>query len=253
MFLKGRGEANREKVSAYMKWMGNHGYSPPTIMRKLATLKSFYKYLRGEGKIKKDPTADLKLPKVPKRLPKALSERETFDLLKGVKGKVRDTAILELLYATGFRASEVIGLNLEDVNLKASFIKCFGKGGKERIVPLGEFAKVALEKYMKTERIEQEKKNREKKALFLDRNGTRLSRQALWEMIKKYVKKAGGKSKTSPHTFRHSFATHLLEHGADLRTVQEMLGHANISTTEIYTAVSRDRLKKVYMKTHPRA
>ena len=129
LFMKGRGEAGREKVSAYMKWMSDHGYSPSTIMRKLASLKSFYKYLRAEGKVKKDPTADLRLPKTPKRLPKALSEKETFDLLRVVKGKIRDKAILEVLYATGFRASEVVGLNLEDVNLKASFIKCFGKGG----------------------------------------------------------------------------------------------------------------------------
>lgn len=253
LFMRGRGAVSREKVSEFMKWMGQRGYSPTTIMRKLAALKSFYKYLRSEDKVKHDPTADIRLPKTPKRLPKALNERETLDLIKGARGQLRDKAILELLYATGLRASELIGLKLQDVNLEASFLKCFGKGGKERIVPLGEFAKIALEKYMKEERPAQEKKNREKEALFLDRNGTRLSRQALWEIIKKYVKRSGIRSGASTHTLRHSFATHLLEHGADLRTVQEMLGHANISTTEIYTAVSRDRLKKIYMKAHPRA
>lgn len=247
-FLAGR-TADRELIQAYLKKQSDAGYSPASQMRMHATLKSFYHYLLAEGKVKADPTADLKLPKIGKRLPKALSIKDVFALLKApAKDNVRDLAILEMLYAAGLRASELIGLDLNDVNLKAGFVKCFGKGGKERIVPIGESAKAALEKYLSEGRPKIEEK-----ALFLDRNGTRMSRQALWDLVKKYVRKSGVKEKASPHTLRHSFATHLLERGADLRTVQEMLGHSNIATTEIYTFVSRDRLKKVYQKTHPRA
>lgn len=251
-FLRGR-TADREVVQVYLKKLTDAGFTPSTIMRKHATLKSYYHYLLAEGKVKIDPTADLKLPKIGKRLPKALTIKEVFELLKApAKKQVRDLAILEMLYASGLRSSELIGLDLSDINLQASFVKCLGKGGKERIVPVGEAAKDAVGKYLKEVRPKLVRKDSEK-ALFLDRNGTRMSRQALWELVKKYVKLSGIKSKTSTHTLRHSFATHLLEKGADLRTVQEMLGHASISTTEIYTAVSRDRLKKVYLKAHPRA
>jgi integrase/recombinase XerD len=228
-------------------------------MRKHAALKSFYKYLMLEGKISIDPTSDLKLPKIGKRLPKALTIKDTFALLKApatagkpAKKNLRDLAILELLYASGLRASELVGLRLGDINLNASFVKCLGKGGKERMVPLGAEAKDALEKYLKEIRPDQSRMDSEQ-ALFLDRNGTSLSRQALWEIVKKYVALSEIKSKTSPHTLRHSFATHLLEKGADLRYVQEMLGHASISTTEIYTGVSRERLKRIYKEAHPRA
>jgi integrase/recombinase XerD len=244
--------ADREIVQAYLKKLNDLGYSPSSIMRKHAALKSFYHYLLAEGKIASDPTFDLKLPKIGQRLPKALTIKETFDLLKAPAKDPRDSAIMELLYATGLRASEVVGLNLFDVNLIASFLKCLGKGSKERVVPIGDMAKRALEKYLKDIRPKFSKDENEK-ALFLDRNGTRLSRQALWDIVKKYVKKSGIKSKTTTHTLRHSFATHLLEKGADLRFVQEMLGHSDISTTEIYTSVSRERLKKIYMNSHPRA
>jgi len=244
--------ADREIVQAYLKKLNDLGYSPSSIMRKHAALKSFYHYLLAEGKIASDPTFDLKLPKIGQRLPKALTIKETFDLLKAPAKDPRDSAIMELLYATGLRASEVVGLNLFDVNLQASFLKCLGKGGKERVVPIGDMAKRAIEKYLKDIRPKFSKDENEK-ALFLDRNGTRLSRQALWDIVKKYVKKSGIKSKTTTHTLRHSFATHLLEKGADLRFVQEMLGHSDISTTEIYTSVSRERLKKIYMNSHPRA
>lgn len=251
-FLKGR-PSDRELVQAYLKWLSDQGFSPNTLMRKHATLKSFYHYLLAEGKIEKDPTADLRLPKIGKRLPKALTIKEVFELLKAPANKsLRDSAILEMLYAGGLRASELTGLDLSDVNLEAGFVKCFGKGGKERIVPIGETARQVLKKYLSEDRPKMAKSDREK-ALFLDRNGTRLSRQALWDLVKKYVKLSGLKAKTTTHTLRHSFATHLLERGADLRTVQEMLGHSNIATTEIYTFVSRDRLKKVYLKAHPRA
>ncbi|HTY12699.1 MAG TPA: site-specific tyrosine recombinase XerD [Candidatus Omnitrophota bacterium] len=250
-FLNGR-SADRELVQAYLKKLTDTGFSPSSIMRKHATLKSFYKFLLGEGKVKENPTADLKLPKIGLRLPKALTIKDTFDLLRASAREPRDSAILELLYATGLRASEIIGLNLFDLNLQASFLKCLGKGGKERVVPVGDMAKQALEKYIGGARAKAVKDENEK-ALFLDRSGTRMTRQALWNIVKKYVKKAGIREKTTTHTLRHSFATHLLEKGADLRFVQEMLGHSNIATTEIYTSVSRERLKKIYLKTHPRA
>ncbi len=248
-FLQGR-ISDREIVQLYLKKLTDSGFSPSSIMRKHATMKSFYHYLLAEGKIKTDPTSDLKLPRIGQRLPKALTIKEVFELLKSPAKNPRDLAILELLYATGLRASEVVGLNLFNVNLQASFLKCLGKGSKERIVPIGEAAKEALKKYLNDYRG---KLAKDEKALFIDRNGTRLSRQALWNLVKKYVRLSGIKSKTTTHTLRHSFATHLLEKGADLRTVQEMLGHSNISTTEIYTSVSRERLKKIYQKAHPRA
>lgn len=251
-FIKGR-LIDRERVSQYMKRMSDEGFAPASIMRKLATLKSFFHYLLSDGKIENDPTADLKLPKIGMRLPKALGLNDVKTLLITPRKSLRDRAILELLYASGMRASELIGLKLGDINFESSFIKCFGKGGKERIVPIGAVSKETLQKYIDSERAEQIKKGPVPESMFLDRNGTALSRQALWDIIKKYVKKSGLKSKTTTHTLRHSFATHLLENGADLRTVQEMLGHANIATTQIYTAVSRERLKKVYRNAHPRA
>ena len=250
-FLNGRA-ADRELVQAYLKKLTDTGFAPTSIMRKHATLKSFYKFLTAEGKAAENPTADLRLPKIGLRLPKALTIKETFDLLKAPAKDPRDYAILELLYATGLRASEIIGLNLFDFNLQASFIKCLGKGNKERVVPVGDMARRALEKYINEARPKMVKDENDK-ALFLDRNGTRMTRQSLWNLVKKYVHKSGIREKTTTHTLRHSFATHLLEKGADLRFVQELLGHSNIATTEIYTSVSRERLKKIYMKAHPRA
>jgi integrase/recombinase XerD len=160
---------------------------------------------------------------------------------------------LEVLYATGIRVSELISLNLDDIHFEASFLKCFGKGQKERIVPMGAKSLQAIQAYVKEGRPALLGKREGEQALFLDRFGRRISRQGVWGIVKKYIKKAGGIAKASPHTFRHSFATHLLERGADLRSVQEMLGHANIATTEIYTSVSRERLKRVYRGAHPRA
>ncbi|MBI5700680.1 site-specific tyrosine recombinase XerD [Candidatus Saganbacteria bacterium] len=250
-FIKGD-ELNRETFKKYLDHLENIGFSPATRMRKQAAMKAYFHYLLAEGKTKVDPTADFKLPKLPIRLPKALSLNDIYSLLKSASKNMRDTAILEMLYAAGLRASELISLELNDVNLDAGFVKCMGKGEKERIVPIGEMAKNALEHYIKEERPKM-LRNESQTALFLDRNGTKMSRQALWDIVKKYVIKSGVRSKTSTHTLRHSFATHLLEHGADLRTVQEMLGHSNISTTEIYTSVSRERLKKIYLKFHPRA
>jgi integrase/recombinase XerD len=165
--------------------------------------------------------------------------------------ELRDRAIMEVLYATGIRATELTDLNLNHLSLEVGFLRCMGKGGKERIVPLGEVAVAALKKYLKKGRPKLEKTDGD--PLFLDRAGRRLTRQGLWYIVGGYVKRAGLRAGVSPHSLRHSFATHLLERGADLRSVQEMLGHANIKTTEIYTSVSRERLKKVYKQAHPRA
>ena len=254
-FKYASGDISRERLKKYLEYLYGKGFSVASAERKLACLKSFFHYAIGEGFLKQDPTADISLPKKAKRLPKAMSFSETDRLLSSARGKdpmdLRDIALLELLYATGMRASELVSLNLNDINFSVSFVRCLGKGSKERIVPVGEAAMDALKQYIEKGRQLFPIKNKE--ALFADKNGERLSRQGLWLVVKKYVKLSGGKENISPHTFRHSFATHLLEKGADLRSVQEMLGHSDISTTQIYTSVSRERLKKMYNKAHPRA
>ena len=246
---------DRDTVRGFIDHLNNEGFSVASLERKMACLKSFFKYMVGEGKVKENPSADFKLPKKAKRLPKSLSMTDTVKLLNASRGSDhlarRDAAMLELLYATGMRASEMVGLNISDINFEASFVRCFGKGSKERVVPVGQAALSAIAGYLEKGRPEFPVKDKE--ALFLDKNGERLTRQSLWERLKKYVALSGVKGKTSPHTLRHSFATHLLEKGADLRSVQEMLGHADIATTQIYTSVSRERLKKIYAKAHPRA
>ncbi|MEE8638535.1 MAG: site-specific tyrosine recombinase XerD [Candidatus Margulisiibacteriota bacterium] len=246
---------DRDMIKSYLEHLYDEGYAVSSTERKLACLKSFFHYLVREGVIEADPTGDIKLPKKAKRLPKALSISETIKLVSAPREKnhisLRDAALLELLYATGMRASEAIGLDISDINFEVSFVKCFGKGSKERIVPVNKVAMKAIRKYL--EKGKPKFPGKEKDALFLDKNGKRLTRQGLWLVLKKYVKMSGVKEKTSPHTLRHSFATHLLEKGADLRSVQEMLGHADISTTQIYTSVSRERLKRMYKKAHPRA
>lgn len=246
---------SNEGIKAFLEHLHNEGFSVSSIERKLACLKSFFRYLLREEIVASDPTSDTSFPKKAKRLPKALSISETIKLISAPRGEkhgaLRDAALLELMYATGMRASEVVGLNLNDINLEVSFVKCFGKGAKERIVPINKITLRVLKEYLEKGRPEFPQKD--KQALFLDKHGQRLGRQGLWLIIKKYVKETGVKETTSPHTLRHSFATHLLERGADLRSVQEMLGHADISTTQIYTAVSRERLKRIYLKAHPRA
>ncbi|MCX5751175.1 MAG: site-specific tyrosine recombinase XerD [Candidatus Saganbacteria bacterium] len=260
VFVKAKPTAKveRKEVLNFMSWlMGKKRARPSTMSRKLATLKAFFKFLEREERIVHSPVSAVHFPKQEKRLPKALTAAETLQLLESIYGKepaeLRDRALLEVLYATGIRVTELISLNLDDIHFEASFLKCFGKGQKERIVPMGGKSLQAIQSYIKGGRNILLGKREGEQALFLDRFGKRLSRQGVWGIVKKCIKKVGGGAKTSPHTFRHSFATHLLEHGADLRSVQEMLGHANIATTEIYTNVSRERLKKVYRGAHPRA
>ena len=219
-------------------------------------MRAFYGFLLRDGLIDNDPTTNLESPKIEKRLPKVLSVGEVELLLDGpdmgtVAG-IRDKAMLELLYATGIRVSELVSLNQSDVNLNMGFLKCYGKGSKERIIPLGSVSLKAVSEYVMRSRVKLLRQP-EEESLFLNHHGQRLSRQGFWKIIKKYAITASIDKEITPHTLRHSFATHLLENGADLRSVQEMLGHADISTTQIYTHLTKSRLKEVYAKAHPRA
>jgi integrase/recombinase XerD len=230
--------------------------SATSISRVVSTVKSFHKFLVRE-KITLVDSADLiESPKIDKKIPDFLDFDEVFRILKEPNLKnfhgIRDRAIIEIIYACGLRVSEAAGLKISDINLDVGFIKCKGKGSKERIVPLGKVAEHFLQKYL-TESRPKLSKSKVSLNLFLAQGGRSLSRQSIWKMIKKTVKDAGIKKKVSPHTLRHSFATHLLERGADLRSVQEMLGHASITTTQIYTHVNKTRLKEIHGKFHPRA
>lgn len=221
-----------------------------TIARKLSTLRSFYKFLHREGYIRNDPAILLMSPKIEKTLPKFLSEKEMSKFIetpsmRNVAGK-RDRAILETLYSTGMRVSELVGLNIDGVDMISNIAKVAGKGKKERLVPIGDKALDAIRAYL-------DGRQQRSRALFLNKNGTRLSDRSVRNIVNKHIKSACINQNISPHVLRHSFATHLLNRGADLRSVQELLGHVNLSTTQIYTHVTTDRLKEVYNKSHPRA
>ena len=249
-------DLNRGTILTYLSNLQTRGKAVSTISRNLAAIKSFYQYLVRERYLEKDPAAHLESPKLEKKLPKVLSVHEVEELLKQpsstLPAGLRDKAMLELLYATGIRVSELISLNISDVNLDMGYIKCYGKGSKERIVPLGSIAAKCVQEYLGKGRTKLVR-TYEEAALFINHHGNRLTRQGFWKIIKKYAQEARIVKDITPHTLRHSFATHLLENGADLRSVQEMLGHADISTTQIYTHVTRNHLKEVYDKTHPRA
>ncbi|MDT8901090.1 site-specific tyrosine recombinase XerD [Anaeroselena agilis] len=249
-------DSNRSTILAYLNNLQTKGRAVSTISRNLAAIKSFYQYLVRERYLEKDPAAHLESPKLEKKLPKILSISEVEELLKQpntfLPTGLRDKAMLELLYATGIRVSELISLNISDINLDMGYIKCYGKGAKERIVPLGSIAAKCVQEYISKGRPKLVR-TYEEAALFVNHHGNRLTRQGFWKIIKKYAQEATINKEITPHTLRHSFATHLLENGADLRSVQEMLGHADISTTQIYTHVTKNRLKEVYDKAHPRA
>ncbi len=249
-------QVTREDIAEYTGVMKNkNGYSARTIARNLSAIKMFYRFLITEGRLTINPARLLDPVKLPGRLPGTLSHDEVERLLncpdiKTALGQ-RDSAMLELLYATGLRVSELVGLHLVNMNLEPGYIRTIGKGSKERIVPMGDKARDALKLYLSYGRREL---IREKNSpfLFLNAKGDSMSRQGFWKIIKKYGIMAGITKKITPHSLRHSFATHLLEGGADLRSVQIMLGHSDISTTQIYTHVSRERLKKIHEKYHPR-
>ncbi|MFZ5817422.1 MAG: site-specific tyrosine recombinase XerD [Bacillota bacterium] len=247
---------SRTTILNYLMFLQQQGKATATIARRLAALKAFYQFLVREKRIKSDPTANLESPKLEKRLPRVLTVGEVERLLAQPDGMqpagMRDRAMLELLYATGIRVSELVSLNVGDVNLEAGYIRCAGRGSKERIVPLGSLAIQSVREYLESGRSRLVK-DRDEQALFVNHHGNRLTRQGFWKIVKKYADDARIENEITPHTLRHSFATHLLENGADLRSVQEMLGHADISTTQIYTHVTKGRIKEVYARTHPRA
>ena len=242
-------------VEAYTRSMTARGKSAATVTRSQASLKSFYSWMMEIGQIGENPARGLSQTKVERKLPHILTSREVELFLEqpdpsDAKG-CRDKAMLELLYATGIRVSELIGLNLDNINLSAGFIRCANRG-KERIIPLYQAAVRALQNYLDRVRP-QMVEHPDEKALFVNMSGERMSRQGFWKIIKHYQEKAGIQKDITPHTLRHSFAAHLLENGADLHSIQEMLGHADISSTQIYTQVVSQKLKDVYNKAHPRA
>jgi len=249
-------DASRANIISYLLQMEKQGKSPATIARRLAALKSFYQFLVRESLVERDPTANLESPRLDRRLPKVLSVGEVETLLAQPKlsapGGLRDKAMLEVLYATGIRVSELVSLKISDVNLEMRYVKCLGKGSKERLVPIGTIACRAVADYLTRGRPKMVKDHSER-SLFVNHHGRKMTRQGFWKIVKKYAAQAGIKKSITPHTLRHSFATHLLENGADVRAVQEMLGHADISTTQVYTHVNRKRLREEYRSSHPRA
>lgn len=249
-------DAKRPDLMNYLMALRARGRANSTISRNLASLRSFYHFLLREEAIQSDPTVHIESPKIEKRLPKVLSIDEVERLLCSpdttTSVGMRDKAMLELLYATGLRVSELVSIRVSDVNLSTGYLKCMGKGSKERIIPVGEIAQSALLGYLASARGLL-LRSQPSDALFLNHHGHPMSRQGFWKILKKYAHAVRIIKDITPHTLRHSFATHLLERGADLRAVQEMLGHADISTTQIYTHVTRGRLREVYASAHPRA
>lgn len=247
----------RAHILGYLQVLERGGKSPRTISRHISSIRSFHQFLVRERITTTDPTIQLDLPKLEMKLPRVLSVGEVDSLIaapdRSKPAGIRDRAMLEMLYGTGMRVSECIGMNTGDVHLSMGFARVFGKGGKERIVPLGRNAIDAVTAYVEQARPLMLKGDRSQDALFVNSRGGRLTRQGVWKLLNQHAKKAGITKELTPHTLRHSFATHLVENGADLRAIQEMLGHADISTTQIYTHVSKTRLKDVYSKFHPRA
>ncbi|MHB8105769.1 MAG: site-specific tyrosine recombinase XerD [Dehalococcoidales bacterium] len=249
---------NKQNMLSYMLNLKERGYVPTTIARKVAASRSFFGFMVAEGHIKTDPTENMSSPSVGKALPKPIPIDQVRLLLEqpaklSTSEAKRDRAMLELLYASGMRISELVALNLGDVNMEGNyFVRCFGKGRKERIIPLYEKIATAVKNYIDEDRPKLAHGKKET-ALFLNARGDRLTRQGFWQKLKEYAKMAGLSSTISPHTLRHSFATHMLSGGADLRSVQELLGHANISTTQVYTHLTTDQVRRSYDKSHPRA
>ncbi len=248
-------KVNRTNVMAYVYELQKQRKAGATVSRNIASIRSFYQFLQRKGIVAENPAADLELPKVEKKVPEILSLEKVELLLEQPKGdedkEVRDKAMLELLYATGIRVTELISLKVEDINLPLEYIRC-GSDTKIRIIPIGAQAKFSLRRYLEKVRDNMVLRPDEE-VLFVNCNGKPMTRQGFWKIIKAYAKKAGIEEDITPHMLRHSFAAHLIENGADLRSVQEMLGHSDISTTQIYTKLTNQKLKNVYAKAHPRA
>ena len=248
---------DRQSMLRYLLELKERRYAATTVARKVAAIKSFFGFLVAEGILRDNPTRDVPSPKVGKSLPRPISIAQARLLLEqpsklSTPEAKRDRAMLELLYATGMRASELVSLDLADIDIEGGYVRCFGKGHKERLIPIYRQAALVLKEYL-TEARPHLVRNSEEKALFLNRRGERLTRQGLWQILKGYAKEAGLEARVTPHTLRHSFATHMLSGGADLRSVQELLGHANISTTQVYTHLTTDHIRRAYEKSHPRA
>ncbi len=253
-------QVTRDIISKFLFSEKDAGNEASSIARALVSVKILHRFLAREKRISKDVTSVLMLPKLWKRLPNFLTHKEMEAILKAPNVRTdsgaRGRAMLELLYGCGVRVSELVNLKKQDVNLEAGFLKCTGKGNKERIVPLGRMAKEAVQSYLNRIGNNSKAGNSRDCSVYIfasRKKGERITRQLVWTLVKKYAKEARITKRITPHSFRHSYATHLLEGGADLRVVQELLGHADIATTQIYTHVSKDRLKSVYNQFHPRA
>ena len=247
----------RQGMLSYLLELKGRNYAATTLARKVAAAKSFFKFMVAEDKLKDNPTDNVASPNVGRQLPKPISISQVRQLLEqpakqSTPEAKRDRAMLELLYASGMRVSELTALNLGNVDTENDFVRCFGKGHKERLIPVYRRASLAVQEYLKEARPRLARHD-EEKALFLNRRGERLTRQGFWQILKGYAKSAGLDKAITPHTLRHSFATYMLNGGADLRSVQELLGHANISTTQVYTHLTSEHVRRTYEKSHPRA
>jgi len=247
-------DITKEILESYIVYLGENHFAAATISRNVASIKAFAHYLCKEGVIEKDISDGLKAPKIEKKMPEIMTTEEVVWLLEQPKGdspkEIRDKAMLELLYATGIRVTELITLKVSDVNMQMGYIIC-RDGSRERVIPFGAAAKKALKNYLENARNVM-LINLQSEILFVNCSGQPMSRQGFWKLIKYYAKKAGIVADITPHTLRHSFAAHLVENGADLRSVQEMLGHSDISTTQIYATLTHNRIREVYAKAHPR-
>jgi integrase/recombinase XerD len=265
-FLTGRGltpaTVTEPVIEDYLAFLRAAGRAPASVARALVSVRSLHRFLEDEGHVATNPAGEVQRPKVPSGLPKALSEAEVLSLLGAVSGDDavarRDRAILEVLYGCGLRVSELVGLSLADLDLPSNLLRAFGKGSKERVVPVGRLATDALAAWLGPRGRDRMVPDRwarrgDAEAVFLNTRGGRLSRQGAWGIVRRYGDLVGLGDRLSPHVLRHSCATHMLDHGADIRVVQELLGHASISTTQVYTKVSATRLRQIYESAHPRA
>lgn len=251
-------DVDRQVLLSFILDLKQRDYEPTTLARKIAAVKSFFGFLVAEGNLESDPTENLASPRLGKSLPKPLTIAEVRLLLEApskssTPDAVRDRAMLELLYATGMRVSELVSLNPDNVNTQEGHVRCLGKGSKERVIPVHPRAAQIVADYIDNSRPKLLNHSPDEPALFLNHRGQRLTRQGFWQILKTYAKTAGLKGDITPHTLRHSFATHMLSGGADLRAVQEMLGHRNISTTQVYTHLTSEHVRNSYEKSHPRA
>ncbi len=247
-------DVTAQDLADYVKYLEDNKFAAATVSRNIASLKAFYHYMVQEGLVEEDISDKLKAPKIEKKAPEIMTPDEVVRLLDQPSGdspkEIRDKAMLELLYATGIRVTELITLTLSDINMQMSFILCRDRN-KERIIPFGAAARTAMERYLNGTR-EEMLENKKSDVLFANCSGQPMSRQGFWKLIKHYAKKADIQADITPHTLRHSFAAHLVENGADLRSVQEMLGHSDISTTQIYANLNHNHIREVYAKAHPR-